>query len=341
MLRRFLSVFFCAMLLAVTVHAQDAAAPAVAAAPVAAAAAPAQAAVFTSEQRAAIDAQIKLFLKNNPQDLIGSVEAYYNKQADTKSIQQGSLTELPAGLLDYPLTPYVGPKDAKVAVVEFFDYNCGYCKQVAQDMKRVIDEEKGTVKFLFKELPILADSSELAARYALASNKQGKYLEYHLALMQHTGGITEGVLETLAKNVGLDVAKLKVDSESQDVRDALAKNLELARALGVRGTPFFVIGKEKVPGAIGYTKMIETLRQQTGQIPAGGPSVTEITDDPAAQKELLDAKTNSNKMVEDLTKQASEMQKQALQMMEDFKKQQAAGKTGAAAPAAPAAAPKK
>jgi protein-disulfide isomerase len=305
MMRRFLSTFLCLAFLSGAAAAQD---------------------TFSDTQKAAIDARIKEYIRNNPQELISSVEVHYNKQVDRKAVQEGSVATLPEGLLDYPLTPFVGPKDAKIAVVEFFDYNCGYCKQVTADLARVIEEEKGSVKFLFKELPILSDSSEVAARYALAANKQGKYLDYHMALMKHSGGITEAVLQRIAGEVGLDTAKLKADADTQDVRDALAKNLDLARELGVRGTPFFVIGKEKVPGAIGYTKMIETLRKQRGDIPATAPSVTSITDNPSEQKEILDAQSDTGKMVNDLTAQAAQMQAEAKKMLEELKKQQATEK---------------
>lgn len=305
MLRRFLSVFLILAFVATPAAAQE---------------------VFNATQKAAIDARIKDYIKNNPQELIASVEAYYNREADRKAVQQGSIAELPQGLLDYPLTPFVGPKDAKVAVVEFFDYNCGYCKQVAVDLARAIEDEKASVKFLFKELPILSETSELAARWALAANKQGKYMDYHMALMKHSGGITQSVLEDVARQNGLDLEKMKVDAESQDVRDALAKNLELARELGVRGTPFFVIGKEKTPGAIGYTKIIEMIRRARGDIASNAPSVSELTTDEGQQKEILDAQTDTSQMVNELTKQAAEMQAEAKKMMDELKKQQAAEK---------------
>lgn len=322
-MRRFLAAFLCLILLSTPALAQDKQAKS----------------EFSAAERAEIDARIKQFILDNPQALIQSVENYYNKQTDTKKSQSGDVEQFPAGLLDYPLTPFVGPKDAKIAVVEFFDYNCGYCKQAANDLARLIEEEKGSVKFLFKELPILSDSSELAARYALAANRQGKYLEYHLALMNSSGGYTEASLEATARQVGLDVEKLKKDANSQDVRDALAKNMELARELGVRGTPFFVIGKKKVPGAIGYTQMLNMLRTERGDQPlpeAPTPSASTtsgVTKDSIVQPSGLDeeaaadleaAKDEAKKMVEDLKKQAAEMQAEAAKMMEEAKKAQAA-----------------
>jgi protein-disulfide isomerase len=262
-------------------------------------------AAFTDAQKTAMDAEIKQYILDNPQLLISSVEAYYNKQKQTQQDQEGPLKTFPAGLLDFPGTPSVGPKDAKVSVVEFFDYNCGYCKQVANDVERLIDENK-SVRVIFKDLPILADSSEVAARYALAANKQGKYLQYHMALLQHQGAISETMLLDTAKTVGLNTDQLKKDANTQDVRDMLNKNLDLARTLGVRGTPFFVIGRQKVPGAIGYTRMKEIIKQEGGSVSDSSsssavvPDVSKIpdvkTDDikPSASAATPDTSTSSD-----------------------------------------------
>ncbi len=321
-MRFLLAVFLCLTLLSAPAFAEEKSA-------------------FSAAQRAEIDARIKQFILDNPQSLITSVEAYYNAQTDTKREQSGNIDQFPAGLLDYPLTPFVGPKDAKVTVVEFFDYNCGYCKQATRDLMRLIDEEKGSVKFLFKELPILSDSSELAARYALAANRQGKYLEYHVALMESSGGYTEASLESLAKKVGLDVDKLKKDADAQDVRDALAKNMQLARELGVRGTPFFIIGKQKIPGAIGYTQMLGLVRAERGDVTlpteptpsaAAAPTRPTITRDSLVQPSGLDeeaaadleaARVETRQMVDELKKQAVEMQEEARKLLEEAQKAKA------------------
>lgn len=298
-----------------------------------------KAAPFTAAQKSAMDSAIKDFIIANPQILISSVEAYYNKQNETKKAQEGPLTQLPAGLVDAPHDPYIGPKDAKVAIVEFFDYNCGYCKQVATDLDTLMDEDK-TVKVVFKELPILSDTSELAARYALASNKQGKYREYHMALLQHQGPINEAFLVDTAKAQGLDVEKLKKDANTQEVRDVLNKNVELARELGVRGTPFFVIGRERVPGAIGLTRMKEILAKERGEpaptaaaAPAAAPTPAPTpaaeapkaaeaapvaTDaaskqDAEAQVEIDKARAETRAMIEEIKAEALKMQTQALE----------------------------
>lgn len=305
-------------------------------------------AVFTDKQRAAIDAAIKAYIMDNPQILISSVEAYYNTQAETKKVQEGPITQFPAGLLDYPGTPTVGPDDAQVSVVEFFDYNCGYCKQVANDVDRLINEEKN-VRVIFKELPILSETSEEASRYALAADKQGKYLEYHKALMNHQGSINEDVLTKTAKDIGLNVEQLKKDANTQDIRDQLAKNVELARELGVRGTPFFVIGRQKIPGALGFTKMKEALVQERGDAPAPAAAATPSTttgaaapaaadadkpatppvrtitsSDPETQAELDNARSEAEAMINEIKAEAEKMQQKALELQKQAEEQKAA-----------------
>ncbi len=285
---------------------------------------------FSAVQRAEMNAAIKQFIIDNPQVLISSVESYYNKQNKEKQAQEGPIKQFPAGLLDYPNNPYAGPKDGKVVIVEFFDYNCGYCKQVANDLQRVIDEEK-QVKIIFKDLPILSDTSELAARYALASNKQGKYVPYHMALLHHQGPISEEFLTTTAKSVGLDVEKLKKDANTQDVRDMLAKNVELARELGVRGTPFFIVGREKIPGAVGYSRLKEMIDKELGvkpaapaaEAPAAAPAAEVKAEaaaptpsaapsvDPEADAEIAKARAEAKAMIDEIKAEAVKMQAEA------------------------------
>jgi protein-disulfide isomerase len=213
---------------------------------------------FSASEKSEIENIVKAYILANPGVLIESLQT---DAANEQKPQTGRLDNIPAGLYDYPLTPFVGPKDAKLVVVQFFDYNCGFCKRVVPDFMRLMGEETD-VKFMFKELPILSAESEIAARYALAANKQGKYIEFHTAVMEHPGQVSQRVLDEAAAEVGLDVAKLKRDAEGQDIQDALQKNMDLARSLGVQGTPFFVIGRERIPGAIGYTRLKDLISSE-------------------------------------------------------------------------------
>ena len=303
------------------------------------------ASAFSDRQRTELNAMIKDYITKNPEVLIASVEAHYNKQQEVKKAQEGRLDKVPADLVDAN-TPFMGPKDAKITLVEFFDYNCGYCKQVSADVQRLLGEDK-TVRFAFKELPILSQSSELAARYALAANLQGKdkYFAFHNAVMDHQGSIDEDYLTATAKSQGLNVDKLKKDAESQDVKDMLSKNLELARSLGIRGTPYFIIGKEKVPGAIGYTNMKETIARERGEAPApaaatpssdtsaaettktdsvktGDAAVTTDSatgSDAANQGDVDKAKAEAQAMIDELKAEAAKMQKEAQAQAEKAK----------------------
>ena len=132
--------------------------------------------------------------------------------------------------------------------MEFFDYNCPYCRRVAPT---VVELEKADpdLRLVYKEFPILGPASQFAARAALASVKQGKYVPFHHALMQATEQVTEQSVIEIARTVGLDTDQLTADMQAPAIQDAISRNLRLANALGINGTPSFVIGQEIVPGA--------------------------------------------------------------------------------------------
>lgn len=214
-----------------------------------------------ANDRQEIESIISDYIRNNPEEIIKILQDNAKKQAEEAAAKQNErIAELPEGV-DYPLTPIAGNKNGDITVVEFFDYNCGYCKRVLPDITRLIDSD-ANVKFVFKELPILSPASEVAARYAIASNKQGKYIEMHNALMEHSGRLDEAKVKDLAKGLGLDMKQLETDAQSQDVTDALSHNMQLAQELGVRGTPFFLVGKRKIPGAVGFTRLQSVVNQE-------------------------------------------------------------------------------
>jgi len=160
-------------------------------------------------------------------------------------------------------TDYVSNPAGKIPVVEFFDYQCGYCKRVHADVAKLQAEQKD-VRFIYKEFPILGPVSTLASKAAVASKLQGKYAEYHNALMVHPGGLNEATIFQIAQNVGLDIVKLNKDMESAAVQAEIDANLAVGRLLSVTGTPTLIFGDEIVPGAIGYrqmTKLVERARR--------------------------------------------------------------------------------
>lgn len=153
-----------------------------------------------------------------------------------------------------PNAPVLGNPDGDVTIVEFFDYNCPYCKQVAGDVKRIIENDDD-VRLVYREWPILGPGSVFAARAALASRKQGKYEEMHWALMEQRGRITEQSTIAVAERLGLDIEQLRRDMESEEIDQHIALSHELTRALGFSGTPSFVIGDQVAPGLIPYRQI--------------------------------------------------------------------------------------
>jgi protein-disulfide isomerase len=145
-----------------------------------------------------------------------------------------------------------------VTFVEFFDYNCGYCKSMFPSMMDTIKQD-GKIRVIMKEFPILGPPSLTASRVALAARKQGKYSETHLALLGHKGALSDESVMQIAKDVGLDLKKLQDDMKSPEITVILGKNHDLADALGIDGTPALVIGDTLVDGAVGQGRLGELI----------------------------------------------------------------------------------
>ena len=145
----------------------------------------------------------------------------------------------------------IGPDDAPVTLVEFFDYRCGYCKRSMEWTLGLPKEFDGKVRVVFKEFPILSAESEKASLAALAAGEQGKYAEMHRELMEmdNSTGFDAEDIDAAAERAGVDVAKMRADMQSVRLQKVIADNKSLARKLGVDGTPAFFVGEEMVPGA--------------------------------------------------------------------------------------------
>jgi len=210
----------------------------------------AQSASFDGNQKAAIEKIVRDYLMEHPEVILQAVDAMQERQKTAEAEQaRKALTENKQELLRNPADPVIGNPQGDVTVVEFFDYQCGYCKAVQADTQSLIKGDP-KLRFVLKEFPILGPASLVASKAALASRGQGKYVEFHNALMAQRGQLDEAVIMRLAKSVGLDTDRLKKDMESPDVLKVIAANQALAEKLSIRGTPAFVFGDELVPGAI-------------------------------------------------------------------------------------------
>lgn len=204
---------------------------------------------------------VRELLSEEPGLVMEALQAHQAKEQERQAeVTKASLQTHRAFLNDFDKTPFLGNPKGDVVVIEFFDYNCGFCKRVLPDVLELV-EKNPNVKVMMKELPILSEESNLAARFALAAHKQGKYTEYHSALMDAQGGKNEARLISIARGMELDVEKLKRDANSAEIAGILDKNREVAQAIGVRGTPAFIFGDEIVPGALDYAEMQRMVDQ--------------------------------------------------------------------------------
>lgn len=234
-------------------------------APLGAVAQDASSQALTKDQQDAVRALIRDTLVNNPEILREAFAALQVKEEAAQAAQQAAALKTHAkALYATPTDPVLGNPKGDVTLVEFFDYRCGYCKAV---MKTVMDvvEGDGNVRFVLKEFPILGPESRIAARFALAAREQGKYQPFHLALMAHRGAYTEEAINTLAKEAGLDAARLAKDAASPKIQAELEANYALAQALGINGTPAFAVGDTLMPGAVSA----DTLKQAIAEARKG------------------------------------------------------------------------
>jgi protein-disulfide isomerase len=205
-----------------------------------------EAASFDAKQTEAIQGIVKDYLVKNPKVLREALNEVRKLEAkEIEAERNKALTSLYKDKT--PLSSDNGPGDGKVTLVEFFDYNCGPCRQAFKTLSKILKNEKD-FRIVFVEYPILSPQSETASQAAVAASKQGKYFALHSALMSHPGMVTEEIIFQAAAKVGLDVDKLKKDMQSPEVAEVLANNRKLASFWGIQGTPGFIIGDEVMPG---------------------------------------------------------------------------------------------
>lgn len=202
--------------------------------------------------KAAVEEIVREYILENPEIIEEALIALQEKERAAEVAQytaaaEANLTALAQNPNDYS----IGPADAPITVVEFFDYRCGYCKRSAEWAAALPEAYDNQVRVVFKEYPILSPESEQAALAAIAAGKQDKYIEMHLGLMALDNGTGFGPeeIDQVAQEAGIDVAKMRADMSSIDVQRTVAEAKSLARTLGISGTPNFFIGTEFVGGA--------------------------------------------------------------------------------------------
>jgi len=219
--------------------------------------------VSTVLSRADMEKIVREYILQHPEVLMESVRAY--EERDRLEAQRRSNAAITANrreLFDDPTSPVIGDANAEIAVVQFFDYKCGYCRRVSPTLSKLLEEHKN-VRVIFKELPILGAESHMASRAALAAAKQGAYAAFRQKLLSLTGPITPAIIEETAGELGLDLEKFRTDMKSPQVAAILVENQRLADAIGVQSTPSFVIGNELISGAIDLRRFEELISKNS------------------------------------------------------------------------------
>ncbi len=250
-------VTLAAMLLAPVALAQDRTAQTNAVqAPAAATPAPQG---FSSAQTREIENIVKNYLVQHPEVLQEVMEALdkHQKEADAEKART-TIKDNKATIFNSSHQVVLGNPQGNVTMVEFFDYNCAFCKRALPDMLDLIKTDPD-LKFVLKEFPVLGPGSLEAAHVAVAVRMQDssgkKYMEFHQKLLGARGPADKVRALAIAKDVGFDIARLEKDMNSDEVKTTIEENMKLADVLGVNGTPSYVVGDEVVVGAVGVDEL--------------------------------------------------------------------------------------
>jgi protein-disulfide isomerase len=209
---------------------------------------------FSGPQKDEIGRIVREYLIQNPEVIQEAIVELEKRQNEAqKASQTVALRETKDTLLKSPHGNVVGNPAGDVTLVEFFDYNCGYCKQALGDIQTLVKGDP-KLKIILKDLPVLGPESAEASKIALAAKAQlsgDKLFEYHSRLLTTRGRVGGDRALSLAREMGLDVARLQKDANGPEVAAALDENRRLAEKLAINGTPAFIIGDEVIAGAIG------------------------------------------------------------------------------------------
>jgi protein-disulfide isomerase len=198
---------------------------------------------------AEVESIVRDYLPKHPEILVEMTnELDKQQQAEQSAQQEKAITDNADKIFRSPVAFVAGNPDGDVSVVEFFDYNCGFCRRALPDVVKLINNDN-KVRLVLKELPIFGEDSEDAAKAALAAHKQGKYFEMHQKLFTEPGKADKAKALAVAKEIGLDVAQLEKDMDDPAIKQALDENKTLAQKLSLQGTPLYLIGDRIVPGA--------------------------------------------------------------------------------------------
>ena len=217
---------------------------------------------FSPAQRSDIERVVHDYLLAHPEVLQEAMSELEKRQTAAQAEKyKVAVKEHAQKLFSSPNQVTLGNPNGNVTFVEFFDYNCGYCKRAMDDMLTLLKDDP-KLKVVLKEFPVLGPGSLEAARVAVAvrmQDKPKKYLEFHTKLLGGRGAADEAHALAVAKDIGMNMAQIQKDAKSPEVKATLDEDFKLAEALGLNGTPSYVIGADVVVGAIGLPGLQEKI----------------------------------------------------------------------------------
>jgi len=221
-------------------------------------------ATFSPAQRAEIVAIMRSALKSDPSILRDAIAALQDEEAGVKeTAARVAIGKAGPALTRAPGDPVAGNPDGDVTVVEFYDVRCPYCRRMLPVVADLVRQDP-KVRIVYKDIPILGPASVVGAKAVLAAQRQGGYQKLHDIIMSGSPNVTEDSLSVDTRRAGLDWARLRRDMEDPSIQHRIDGNLELARALGIDGTPAYVIGGKLFPGALDLAELRDAVAAARG-----------------------------------------------------------------------------
>ncbi|HBH26458.1 MAG TPA: hypothetical protein DDX54_03545 [Rhodospirillaceae bacterium] len=212
-------------------------------------------AALTPEDRAEVAGIVAAYIRDNPDKVMQALQDGQGKILQAQQAKAEARIAEHMGALTGPDVPAVGNlTNPDMVVVEAFDYNCIHCHRAMESVRALLVADPG-VQVRFVDMPMLAASSNLAARWALASDAQGQYWNFHQALMTHKGQIDERVLEAAARALGLDIGRLRADADGSEVAARLARIADVVGDIGLQGVPTFIVGGRLYAGYLSAAEL--------------------------------------------------------------------------------------
>lgn len=223
-----------------------------------------KATALTKSQKAAVEEIIENYLtKEHPEILMKAMQELQRRdQATAEAKSAAAIKTNKVKIYEDANTPVGGNPKGDVTIVEFSDFQCGYCKMSEPFVEKLLKED-GNIRFIYKDFPVLGPASTSAAKMALAVARQGtdKYIKYHDALLAKQEHLNDDIILQTVKDIGADAEQAKKDAASDAIAKQVQTNLDLGVDIGVRGTPMFIIGDKTFPGALQYEQLKKAVEE--------------------------------------------------------------------------------